>query len=47
MTRDEEADLINEIVIAQGELLRLMIWAKRLYTDLEPLKKLLILDENR
>ena len=47
MNKDEEADLINEIVIAQGELLRLMIWAKRLYTDLEPLKKLLILDENK
>jgi len=28
MTRDEEADLINEIVIAQGELLRLIIWLK-------------------
>ena len=47
MDRDDEADLINKIVIAQGELLRLMIWAKRLYNDLEPLKRLLILDENK
>jgi len=47
MTRDEEADLINKLVIVQGELLRLIIWAKRLYNDIEPLKRLLILDENR
>ena len=47
MNKDEEADLINKLVIVQGELLRLIIWAKRLYNDIEPLKRLLILDENK
>lgn len=47
MTKEEEADLINKIAIAQGELIRLVVWAKRLYNDLEPLKRLLILEENK
>lgn len=45
--KDEYAELINKIVIAQGETLRLITWAKKLYEDLEPLKRLLIMEENK
>jgi len=39
MNREQKADLINRIVVSQGELQRLMIWASRLFDDLEKLKR--------
>ena len=39
MNREQKADLINRIVASQGELQRLMIWASRLFDDLEKLKR--------
>ena len=32
-------ELLNKIAITQGELQRLMIWASRLFDDLEKLKR--------
>ena len=45
MNRDEKADLINKIVASQGELQRLMIWASRLFDDLEKLKREVMLSD--
>lgn len=38
----DKADILNKIVIAQGEIQRIIIWLSRLYGDLEELKKLMI-----
>jgi hypothetical protein len=39
LDKEQLADLINLIVSTQGELQRLMIWASRLFDDLEKFKR--------
>ena len=46
MNKEQKADLINKIVVSQGELQRLMIWASRLFDDLEKLKMEVMVGED-
>jgi len=42
MDKEQKADLINKICMAQGEIQRVMIWLSRLHKDLDGLLKELV-----
>ena len=43
---EKTVDMINKVVIAQGEIQRIMIWLSRLHKDLQEFEKKLIMDRN-
>jgi len=45
MESNEKVDLLNKIIATQGDLQRLMIWASRLFDDLEKLKREVMLED--
>jgi hypothetical protein len=43
---EKTVDMINKVVIAQGEIQRIMIWLSRLHKDLQEFEKELIIERN-
>lgn len=46
MDKESICDLLNKVIIAQGESQRVIIWLSRFYEDLEKLKRELIAERD-